>query len=647
MGAFPIDFSAYKPVPLGLEQETLTDEQEAQIQTNIGLMRAGIVFFTAHAGAKGLGGHTGGAYDMVPEMLIADGFMRNPANRVLPVHFDEAGHRVAAQYMLNALDSRIPGITLEDLLHHREHGSGLHGHPEFDPERGIFFNSGRLGHLWSFVNGIATMNPDKRIVLYGTDGAQQEGNDAEAARSAVARALNVNLFIDDNGMTITDNPEVYLPGFDVHDTLKGHGLSVDWLDFMEGGEDLSLLHEFMRSAILEDGPTATIIRRPMAPGIEGVEGTNKGHDCISKVPATTYLLFHGHRVAAERLMDTSKSPAPHIELVGSEGSGTNRKEFGVALCEILDGMSEADRLATVRVIDSDLAGSVGLNLVAERFPEIFIQGGIKERDNFSTAAGVGSEFGMQGIYATFSAFLEMLGSEITMARLRGSNVLAHFSHAGVDWMGDDTCHFGVNNFFADGGLGADDLTRLYFPADALQMRAVVRRVYDDLGLRFIFSTRSSTPYILDEQGRRFFDPQVGGGNGKGYQFVSGKADIIRGGIEGFVVSYGDMLHRSLEAVTSRRADDYDVGLVNMATLNLLDEAVMEELADAPFVLVVESQNRNTGLGIRLGTELLKRGFQGKYDHLGVTKPGAGGIHEQIPYQGLAPHNISEAIHALL
>jgi len=34
----------------------------------------------------------------------------------------------------------------------------------------------------------------------------------------------------------------------------------------------------------------------------------------------------------------------------------------------------------------------------------------------------------------------MVVSEITMARLNYANVLAHFSHAGVDDMADNTCH---------------------------------------------------------------------------------------------------------------------------------------------------------------------------------------------------------------
>ena len=101
----------------------------------------------------------------------------------------------------------------------------------------------------------------------------------------------------------------------------------------------------------------------------------------------------------------------------------------------------------------------------------------------------------------------MLLSEITMARLNDSNVLAHFSHAGVADMLDNTCHFGVNNFFADNGLGPADSTRLYFPADQHQMRALIARVFHDPGLRFVFSTRSSLPDILNEDGA----PRYGAG----------------------------------------------------------------------------------------------------------------------------------------
>ena len=103
-------------------------------------------------------------------------------------------------------------------------------------------------------------------------------------------------------------------------------------------------------------------------------------------------------------------------------------------------------IKTVRVIDSDLEGSCGLIKIHNAHPEVFIASGIMERGNFSAAAGFGMEEGKQGIFGTFSAFLEMNISEITMARLNNSNVISHYSHSGIDDMADNTCHFGSEQY---------------------------------------------------------------------------------------------------------------------------------------------------------------------------------------------------------
>ena len=96
---FPVPLDQYKVVALDPKQPKLTAEQKAQLEANIQLCRDAIVFFTAIADAKGLGGHTGGPYDTVPETLIMHGFMEHARQGgtpdVLPVFFDEAGHRVA------------------------------------------------------------------------------------------------------------------------------------------------------------------------------------------------------------------------------------------------------------------------------------------------------------------------------------------------------------------------------------------------------------------------------------------------------------------------------------------------------------------------------------------------------------------------
>jgi transketolase len=627
---FPLDLSAFIPVPLDLSQSELNSEQKRQLEANIQLCRDAVIITTAIAEAKGLGAHTGGAYDIVPEILVADGFMRS-SEKLLPICFDEAGHRVAIQYVLSVLRGNIPS---ERLCHYREYDSRLPGHPERDFTPGIEFTSGRLGHLWPYVNGVSMAHPNKTILLFGSDGAQQEGDDAEAARLAVAQKLNVKLVIDDNNVTIAGHPKKYIPGFDLRKTLKGHGLKVDTVK----GENLDALYSCMQKAITTPGPFALINRRKMAPGVKGIEGKPKGHDAIKIDVAIAYLKKRGLPDAIAALKSIAKQKSSVSFLGCSLERAKNRSLFGDIVCAQLLRMSQEERMQKVRVFDSDLEGSCGLAQIRKAYPEVFVSGGVMERGNFSAAAGFGMDPGRQGIFATFSAFLEMVVSEITMARLNKANVLSHFSHAGVDDMVDNTTHFGINAFFAHNGLAEEDDTRLYFPADRHQMKAVVEKIFYQTGLRFVFSNRSALPDILKEDGTPFF--------GDGYKFTPGKDDVIREGSRVYVFSYGDALYRSLDAVERLKQQGIDVGLVNKAALNVIDHDVLRKVGASGFVLVVESQNQETGLGVRFGTWLLEQGLSPRYAHIGLRRNGNGGLSEQMIYQGLDPESIIKKVTAL-
>ena len=70
-----------------------------------------------------------------------------------------------------------------------------------------------------------------------------------------------------------------------------------------------------------------------------------------------------------------------------------------------------------------------------------------------------------------------------------------------------------------------------------------------------------------------------------------------------------------------------------------------QLVHSP-VLVVEGWNAKTGLGSRFGSELLKRGFKGKYNNIGTHLEGSGGLWQQMGYQGLDSEGIQKAIKAL-
>jgi transketolase len=631
---FPIDLNTLHPLELDPTADALTAVQKSALSQNIQLCRDAIVFFTALAGAKGLSGHTGGAYDTVPEVMIIRALIAG-GTPIVPIIYDEAGHRVATQYLLSVLNGDMPA---EALLHYREYGGGLPGHPEKFLTPGVQFSSGRLGHLWAFCNGVAIANPGKAVVMLGSDGSQMEGDDAEAARLAVGKRLNVKVLVDDNNVTIAGHPQEYLEGYDLSRTLSGYGIATA----TTMGEDLDALYVDICRMFREPGPRALVVKRFMASGIEGVQGEPEAHEAVKAAVAIQYLERRGGYGAAIDVLKAAQPEKSPLRYRGSSGAGKNRDDFGKHVNEILEGMSEEERVRTVRVFDNDLEGSCGLHHIRKAHPEVFVRGGIMERGNFSAAAGFGSSPGKQGIFATFSAFLEMCISEITMARLNFSNVLAHFSHSGVDAIGDNTCHFGINSMFADGGLTAahsSDLTRLYFPADRHQFAACIKRIFPDPGLRFVFSSRAPVPDLLGLDGKPLYE---------GKPFEPGTDYLVReaapGG--GYVVATGDAVYRALDAVISLQEKGIGVGLINKPTVNVVDPRMMQRLSGASFVLVVEGWNVKTGLGSRFGSYLLQAGFRGKYDHIGVHKEGNGGQWQQMGHQGLDPSGIAGAIQSL-
>src|SRR3984957_14719216 len=221
--SFSLDLGKLKPLKLNPAVTALSDEDRATLRYNIQLCRDAIVFFTALAGAKGLSGHSGGAYDTVPEVMIIRGFIAQGAP-IVPVFYDEAGHRVATQYLLSVLNGAMPA---ERLLHYREFKSGLPGHPEKMLTPGVEFSSGRLGPMGAFCNGVAMANPDKSVVMLGSDGSQMEGDNAEAARLAVGQQLNIKVLVDDNNVTIAGHPQEYMTGYDLTRTLSGYGMTTE------------------------------------------------------------------------------------------------------------------------------------------------------------------------------------------------------------------------------------------------------------------------------------------------------------------------------------------------------------------------------------------------------------------------------------
>jgi transketolase C-terminal domain/subunit len=168
---------------------------------------------------------------------------------------------------------------------------------------------------------------------------------------------------------------------------------------------------------------------------------------------------------------------------------------------------------------------------------------------------------------------------------------------------------------------------------------LVKKVFFDPGLRFVFSTRSKVPVILNEKGEEYF--------GGDYTFVPGKDEVIREGTAGYIIAFGETLYRALDAVERLKAEGIDVGLINKPHLNIIDEDMLQKVGSLPMVLVVGSFNRKTGLGSRYGSWLLERGLTPKFGFIATHKEGCGGLWEQFPHQGIDPNGIMAKVKAML
>ena len=181
-------------------------------------------------------------------------------------------------------------------------------------------------------------------------------------------------------MTITGHPAEYMPGWNVGKTLTGHGLQVTEAQ----GEDVEALYAAVRNSVVWDGPTAVIAKRPMAPGIEGAEGTSHGHDALAVPKAIAYFEKKGNAKAVEALKADTKTKDPHGEYLGCGDKAAMRGQVGQSICDMIGKLGDS-RKDKVMVIDSDLGGSTAMTKVQAAYPDIYVQSGVMERGNFSVS----------------------------------------------------------------------------------------------------------------------------------------------------------------------------------------------------------------------------------------------------------------------
>lgn len=233
----------------------------------------------------------------------------------------------------------------------------------------------------------------------------------------------------------------------------------------------------------------------------------------------------------------------------------------------------------VVVLDADLSKSTKTVDFAREFPERFFEVGVAEQNLLGTAAGLAAAGKIPfassfAIFATGRAF-EQIRNTIAYPRL---NVKIAATHAGITVGEDGASHQSIE----DVGLMRllPNLT-VVVPADARETEKAVWAAAQMEGPVYLRLGRLAVPLVYEED----------------YDFVIGKAVLMRPGNDITFIANGIMVYEALQAAAELAAEGIAARVLNMHTVKPLDvEAILAAAAETGAIVTAEEHNVIGGLG---------------------------------------------------
>jgi transketolase len=285
------------------------------------------------------------------------------------------------------------------------------------------------------------------------------------------------------------------------------------------------------------------------------------------------------------------------------------KALRLAFGETITELAETDERLVV--LDGDTGSSTFTSLFEAAHPDRFFQMGITEQNMLGMAAGMAT-LGLVPIVSTFSCFI--------VSRAHDSiRVLIAQPKANVKMMG------GYAGLLA----GMTGKTHLMFddisimramanmtvvaPVDEVETRSALKAIMEYDGPVYFRLNRPDTPIIFDDD----------------YEFVLGKALVVREGTDVTVFSTGTQTSRAFEAAEALALEGIDVHLVHVPTVKPLDvETVVAAAKKTGLVVTSEEHTVVGGLGgaiaealaVNAPTPMVLHGLQDVFGESGPDGP---------------------------
>lgn len=242
----------------------------------------------------------------------------------------------------------------------------------------------------------------------------------------------------------------------------------------------------------------------------------------------------------------------------------------------LESLAESDpRIVTVV---SDSVGSSKLVNFRKRWPERMVNVGIAEQTLVAVGAGLANG-GKVPFVSAASCFLSARGLEQIKADVAYSNVNVKLigQSSGVAYGELGPTHHSIEDL---AWLRLLTNLTLVVPSDPWETEQAIRAVAAMDGPAFVRVSRMPVPEIAR----------------KAATFEIGKAELLRQGNDIAIIANGVMVHRALAAAEVLSAEGIEARVINMSTVNPLDEAAIIDAAKTGAIITVEEHSVRGGLG---------------------------------------------------
>jgi transketolase len=234
------------------------------------------------------------------------------------------------------------------------------------------------------------------------------------------------------------------------------------------------------------------------------------------------------------------------------------------------------------VLDADLSKSTMTHYFAKEFPSRFFDCGIAEQNMIGIAAGLAAS-GKIAFASTFAVFatgrcFDQLRMSVSQPRL---NVKVAATHAGISVGEDGLSHQAIEDVALACSLPGFNVI---VPADGEETAQAIRAVAATPGPFYVRLGRPKVPRVSKE----------------GYQFVLGKAALLREGHDATIIANGIMVAAALDAAGSLAKLGIDCRVLNMPTIKPLDiDAIAKAAVETGAIVAAEEHLEHGGLGARV------------------------------------------------